>query len=71
MANDTKTPTQLDIEMNNIDRAIRAVRDYQKGAATTTFVKASLKAVKPGDLEAVSLATRVPMARLEGLRTES
>lgn len=54
--------------MNNIDRAIRAVRDYQKGAATTGFVRHSLQALRLADLKAVSIATRVSEPALEKLR---
>jgi len=59
---------QLDIENNNLDRAIRAVRDFQKGACTVSFVRASVKAIAAEDLATLALATRVPAAQLEKLR---
>ncbi|QXP08296.1 MAG: hypothetical protein [Arizlama microvirus] len=68
MANEKTVPTQLDIEHNNLDRAIRAVRDFQKGAATTAFTKNALKAIQAEDLATVALATRVPSGQLEKLR---
>lgn len=67
MANEPKG-TQLDIEITNLDRAIRAVRDFQKGAATVSFVRAAMKAIPAEDLATVALATRVPSGQLEKLR---
>lgn len=63
--NDNKT---ADLEDTVHDRAIRAVRDFQKGAATVTFVKIAIKAVPASELDLVALATRVPKAQLEKLR---
>jgi len=68
MATEKPAPTQLDIEANQIDRAIRAVRDFQKGACTVTFVRAALGAIKAEEVATVSLATRVPTGQLEKLR---
>lgn len=58
----------MDIEENEIDRAVRAVREYQKGAATTGFVRSQLKAVKASELKLVAIATRIPLGSLETLR---
>lgn len=60
--------TQLDIEHNALDRAIRAVRDFQKGACTVSFVRAAVKAIPAEDLATLALATRVPSGQLEKLR---
>jgi len=68
MAEPKAPPTQLDIEHNNLDRAIRAIRDFQKGAATVSFVKAALKACPAEDVATIALATRVPAAQVEKLR---
>jgi len=69
MANEKPSPpTQLDIEHNNLDRAIRAVRDFQKGACTVSFVTAAVKAIEAEDLATLALATRVPSSTLEKLR---
>lgn len=62
--NDTKT---IDIDWNAVDRAIRAVRDYQKGQATTSFVRATLSKVPASELPLVSVATRLSMAQLQAL----
>jgi len=67
MANEPKG-TQLDIEANTLDRAIRAVRDFQKGACTVSFVRAAVKAIPAEDLATLALATRVPSGQLEKLR---
>lgn len=72
MANEKQTaPTQLDIEMNNLDRAARAVRDYQKGAATRSYVRDALLKIDPKNLKAISIATRVSLEGLEHLRGEA
>lgn len=63
--NDTKT---MDMEHTHVDRAIRAVRDFQKGAATAAFTRAALKACSPEDLRIVGMGTRVPASQLEALR---
>ncbi|QXP08211.1 MAG: hypothetical protein [Arizlama microvirus] len=63
-----KPGTQLDIEATHVDRAIRAVRDFQKGAATAAFTRAALKAVAQDDLSIVQMGTRVPLNQLERLR---
>lgn len=68
MAQDRNDKTTLDIEHNNLDRAIRAVRDFQKGACTVSFVRAAVKAIPAEDLATLSLATRVPASQLEKLR---
>lgn len=56
--------------MNNLDRAARAVRDYQKGAATSSYVRDALQKVDPKNLKAISIATRVSLEGLEHLRGE-
>lgn len=63
--NDTKT---VDLEHNTTDRAIRAIREYQKGACTTAFMKASLTAVPASELALVAIATRIPVSQLTVLR---
>lgn len=59
----TETPAD-----NTMDRAIRAVRDYQKGQCTTSFVRANLQACEAEDLATIAIATRVPSGQLERLR---
>lgn len=56
--------------MNNLDRAARAVRDYQRGAATSSYVRDALQKVDPKNLKAISIATRVSVEGLEHLRGE-
>lgn len=68
---DKHAPTQLDIEHNQTDRAIRAVRDFQKGAATSSFVMDTLSKLKDNQMLYVSLATRVPVSQLKLLATSS
>lgn len=63
--NDTKT---VDLEHTVLDRAIRAVRDFQSGKATVTFVKNAVKAIPAEDVAVLSLATRVAAKDLERLR---
>lgn len=70
MAKDPNAVNQLDIEGNATDRAIRAVRDYQKGAATTGFLVSQL-ALQGVNFQLVSLATRVPVAMLQKLRDQA
>lgn len=53
---------------NRTDRAIRAVRDYQAGKATTAFLRSTLIDLPSNSLLFVSLASRVPVATLEKLR---
>jgi len=53
-----------------IDRANRAVRDYQAGKCTTAFVQDALSKIRVGDLVKVSIATRLPVSQLEKLRGE-
>lgn len=60
--------TQMDLDMNQTDRAIRAVREYQTGKATTSFVRDSLAALPESSLLYVALATRVPETTLRKLR---
>lgn len=67
MAKDPNDRTTLDLESNNTDRAARAVRDYQKGQATTSFMRGQLS-LEGVDMMAVSLATRVPISTLEKLK---
>lgn len=63
--NDTKT---LDIDpLNQVDRAVRAIRDYQKGQATAGFMRATLANVKAEDLGLVALGTRLSLAELQRL----
>lgn len=50
------------------DRAITAVRDFQGGKATTSFVKACLADLDQKQLLVVSIGTRVAVASLEALR---
>lgn len=69
MAQDRNDKATLDIEHNNLDRAIRAVRDFQAGKATVAFTKAAVAKLAPEDLSTLSLATRVPVRELEKLRT--
>lgn len=71
MATDKNDRQTLDLEHNLLDRAIRAVRDYQKGACTTSFVRAAVRAIPAEDLATLALATRVPAGRLEELRKGS
>lgn len=63
-----KPGTQLDIEATHVDRAIRAIRDFQRGAATAAFTRSSLKACSLDELSVVSMGTRVPTSQLEKLR---
>lgn len=63
-----KEPTQLDIEKNASDRAAQAVRDFQKGQATQTFVRACLNDLTENQLLWVSIATRLPMGTLRALK---
>lgn len=69
MAIDKNDNRTVDIENNNLDRAIRAVRDFQKGACTVSFVRAAVKAIAAEDLATLALATRVPSGQLEKLRS--
>lgn len=69
MAQDRNDKATLDLEHNNLDRAIRAVRDFQAGKATVAFTKAAVGKLAPEDLSTLSLATRVPVRELEKLRT--
>jgi hypothetical protein len=68
MAKDQNDNRTLDLEITNVDRAIRAIRDFQKGQATVSFTAHSLAAVKPQDLAIVAAATRVPITQLERVR---
>lgn len=61
-------PTQLDVEKGDLDRAIDAVRALQGGKATVAYVRTHLAKVSLGDLEIVSLGTRVPVSQLMKLR---
>lgn len=69
-AKQTTIPGVPEVEQNLTDRAIRAVRDYQAGKATTPFVVDSLAKLPPNSLLFVALATRVPEATLWKLRGE-
>lgn len=60
MANATQDADQV------VDRAIRAMRDYQKGNCTTAFCRAALRAAAT-DLIAIATATRVPVSVLTKL----
>lgn len=68
MATPEPKGTQTTIDGNQTDRAIKAVRDYQKGACTTPFVKDSLRALPPGSMMYVAIATRISVSALEALR---
>lgn len=70
MAKDPKDQSTLDLEHNRTDRAIRALRDYQTGKATTGFMRSQL-AAEGVDMLAVSLGTRVPVSMLEKLKAGS
>lgn len=63
-----KPPMQTDIELEPVDQAARAVREYQAGKTTTAYVRARLSAIAVEDLELVAIATRVPVGTLRKLR---
>lgn len=60
--------TQLDIEKTAVDRAVKALRDYQGGKSTVRQVGEALRAVSLPDLTWVSLGTRIPVPQLRALR---
>ncbi|QXP08050.1 MAG: hypothetical protein [Arizlama microvirus] len=66
-----KPPEQMDIEKGPTDRAAQAVRDFQKGQCTSSFLRACLKELSPNQMLWVSLATRVPSGTLEKLRADA
>lgn len=71
MASNDKIPidkNQLDIEATDVDRASRAVREFQSGKCTHAYVKAALKRVSLEDLETVAFATRSTVRTLTLLR---
>lgn len=68
MAVDKNDKQTMDIEATHVDRAIRATRDFQRGAATAAFTRSALKACSPEELRIVSMGTRVPTSQLEALR---
>lgn len=51
----------------NVDIASKFVREFIKGKRSVGEVGGSLKVLTPGQLEIVSVATRVPVSRLETL----
>lgn len=60
--------TQLDIEATAVDRACKAVRDFQSGKTTAKAVGEALRAVSLAELQWVSLGTRVPRPLLSEMR---
>jgi len=57
-----------DVTGDPVDRAARAVRAFQRGDATLEFTRSALQAVPELQIDAVSIATRVPGRQLKGLR---
>lgn len=66
---DGNPPDNLDHNDNKTDRAIRALREYQGGKATTAFVRQALRELSPDSLLMVSLATRVPSGTIDKIRS--
>lgn len=62
-------PPIIENGTSKTDRAITAVRDYMAGKATTAFVRDCLAQLEPKSFLWVSLATRVPEARLKAMAT--
>lgn len=73
MATNPQNPRQTDLEDNDVkvDRAISAVRDFQKGKSTVGFLRQALAAVPVQQLSWVSVATRVPVAEIKALRGDA
>lgn len=68
--NNHKPGEQLDIELTNVDRAARAIRDLQGGKCTVTYAKDALKRVSLAELETVAFATRATVRTLTQIRGE-
>lgn len=66
-----QTSIPMEKQDNPIDRAIRAVRDFQTGKCTVGFVQAALSGLDSSALQWVSVGTRLPLGQLQSLRGTS
>lgn len=52
-------------EPSEVDRAIRAVKDFQSGNCNLAYVRGALQEVNREELTLVAIGTRVPTRQLE------